>query len=222
MELSCDTRGNVRNAHGQFAKNTSDLAAAVLQIKGAGGRFRVTPRRHFVIVRVPADEDWQTLYVTRLAKPLRFVKSPRSSVDPSEAKRWQQEAHPGDPYPFVGLALSQDKLRFKQKSGGQIGTKTRGGENFALQDDKASDPVKGADAMRLVQAIKALRKAGKAISRIVINAAGHALYREGGQLFFICAMDKGLEFPSDAGEVAESTQMRTATEPGGNAGISST
>lgn len=216
IELSCDTRGNVSNAAGQFATDTGGLAAEVLQVKGAGGRFRVTPRRHFVLVRVPGDEDWQTLYVTRLPRPLRFVEASSASADPSEAKHWQQQANPGDPYPFAGLALCEDNLRFKQKARGLIGKKTYGGENFALQDDQASDSVKGADATRLIQAIKALRKGGKNISRVAINAAGHAVYREGGQLFFICALNKGLEFPSDPPATADGTTMTAASQEENN------
>src|SRR5271157_2698123 len=72
VELSCDSQRNVSNAEGQYAVSTADLAEAVLKIKGSGGKFRVTPKRRFVLVRVPLDEEWETLYVTKLAEPLRF------------------------------------------------------------------------------------------------------------------------------------------------------
>ncbi len=124
MELSCDTRSNVSNAAGQFAMVSGDLAAAVLRVKGGGGRFRVTPRRQ---------------------------------------------------------------------------------------------PDKGADATRLVKAIKTLRKASKSISRIVINVADHAVYREGGQLFFLCALNKGLEFPPDPPAVADGVAMTAPTKEGSTA-----
>ena len=64
--------------------------------------------------------------------------------------------------------------------------------------DKAEDACKGADAVRLVAAIKELLKAGKRVSRIEINEARHVLYREGGQLLFISALQEGLEFPQDS------------------------
>lgn len=219
MELSCDTRGNISNAAGQFAADTGSLAAAILKVKGRAGRFRVTPRRHFVLVRVPADEDWQTLYVTHLPKPLRFVEASSASADLSEARRWQEQANPGDDYPFAGIALCENGLRFKQRAGGLIGKKIRGGENFALQGDQAIDPVKGADATRLIHAIRALRKAGKDISRVAINAVGHAVYREGGQLFFICALNKGLEFPPDLPPAREGETTTAASKSVSNGSV---
>lgn len=194
-ELSCDTQRNITNADGQYAADTADLAEAILDLKRSGGKFRVTPKRHFVLVRVPADEGWETLYVTWLKKPLRFEAPARKSVSGDEAARWADGARPGDPYPFAGLATADGGLRFKQKAGGVISRKVRGGEVFARVGDKAEDARKGADAARLVSAIKEMIKAGKKVGRIEINEARHALYREAGQLLFICALEEGLEFP---------------------------
>jgi superfamily II DNA or RNA helicase len=194
-ELSCDSQRNVTNADGQYAMDTADLAEAILKIKRSGGKFRVTPKRHFVLVRVPADDEWETLYVTQLAKPLRFDAPTRKAGSSEEAVKWASSARIGDPYPFAGLILINDGLRFKQKSGGVISKKVRGGEVFALCGDKAENAFKGADATRLVAAIKDMMKAGKKVGRIEINEARHVLYREAGQLLFICALDEGLEFP---------------------------
>lgn len=194
-ELSCDTQRNITNADGQYTADTADLAEAILNLKRSGGKFRVTPKRHFVLVRVPADDGWETLYVTRLEKPLRFEAPARKSGSGDEAARWAVGARPGDPYPFAGLTTADGGLRFKQKAGGVISKKVRGGEIFARVGDKAEDARKGADAARLVSAIKEMMKAGKKVNRIEINEARHALYREAGQLLFICALDEGLEFP---------------------------
>src|SRR5207244_2456 len=67
-ELSCDSQRNVSNAEGQYATDTADLAEAVLKIKGSGGKFRVTPERKFVLVRISVDGEWETPYVTQLRK----------------------------------------------------------------------------------------------------------------------------------------------------------
>jgi hypothetical protein len=195
VELTCNSRGNISNPAGLYAAGTGALAGALLRMKAGGGKFRVTPKRQFVLVRVPAGEEWETLYVTRLAHPLRFVE-PDAAVDPAEALRWQLQAHPGDPYPFEGLALREEDLRFKRKSGGVISKKVRGGEVFARLGDRATDPAKGGDGARLVAAIQTLQKAGKQVSRLAINVAGHATFRENGQLFFVCVLDHGLEFPA--------------------------
>jgi superfamily II DNA or RNA helicase len=199
-ELSCDSQRNVTNADGHYAVDTAALAEAVLKIKGSGGKFRVTPRRHFVLVRIPTDEGWETLYVTQLAKPLRFDVPRLKAESSADAVKWASSARTGDPYPFQGLRLIDDRLRFKQKSGGVISKRVRGGELFARSGDKAEDDCKGADAIRLVAAIKELRKVGKKVIRIEINEARHVLYREGGQLLFICALHGELEFPQNQQE----------------------
>jgi superfamily II DNA or RNA helicase len=194
-ELSCDSQRNITNGQGQYAIDTADLGEAVLRIKGAGGKFRVTPKRQFVLVRVPVDEEWETLFVTQLAKPLRFNVPTRKAGTTEEAVKWADSAHSGDLYPFARIPVIDDGLRFKQKSGGVISRKVRGGEVFARTKDKADDAMKGIDAERLLAAIKELQRDGKKIGRIVINDARHVLYREAGHLFFICTLNAGLEFP---------------------------
>lgn len=194
-ELSCDSQRNITNADGQYAMDTAELAEAILKIKGSGGKFRVTPKRLFVLVRIPSEEEWETLYVTQLGKPLRFDVPSRRAGSSEEAVKWTSIAQSGDLYPFSGIPVTNDGLRFKQKFGGVISKKVQGGEIFARSGDKAKDACKGAEAARLVAAIRELQRTGKKINRIEINQAGHVLYREAGQLRFICALRAELEFP---------------------------
>ncbi len=194
-ELSCDSQRNITNTAGQYAVNTADLADAILKIKGTGGRFRVTPKRHFVLVRTPGDDEWETLYVTQLAKPLRFDVPARPSRSKEAAVDWAGRARAGDLYTCSSLPLIDDGLRFKHKSGGVISKRVRGGEVFARSGDRAENACKGADAARVVAAITKLQKVGQKVSRVEINEALHVLYREAGQLRFICALNEGLEFP---------------------------
>jgi hypothetical protein len=133
--------------------------------------------------------------VTQLRKPLRFDVPARKAGSTEDAVKWASGARTGDPYPFAGLRVIEDGLRFKQKSGGVISKRVRGGEIFARRTDKAENAAKGADAARLVAAITELRRVGKSVSRIEINEAQHVLVRQAGQLLFICALSEGLEFP---------------------------
>lgn len=194
MELSCDTQRNVRDGSGRYAIDTGSLAEAVLQVKGSTGRFRVTPKRNLVLVRISDGEEWETVFVTKLSEPLRFAEATKATV--TDARQWQETAKAGDLYPFAGLAPADGEIRYKLKSGGIIAKKVRGGELFARPGDKAEDPEKGADAERLIAAIKSL--SGKKITKLEWNEALHVCFREGGQLFFICALTKGLEFPPDS------------------------
>ena len=194
IELTCDAQRNVRNAAGEFASDTADVAEAVMQVKGSAGKFRVTAKRHFVLVCVPTGEDWETIYVTRLPRALRFTEQKAVTVSKEDALAWAANATPGSPYPFGSLAPLFTDLRFKQKAGGVISKRVSGGESFARTGARAADPVKGADAERLLNTLKALHSAKK-IGRFDVNDALHAYYREAGQLFFLCALEKGLEFP---------------------------
>jgi hypothetical protein len=108
---------------------------------------------------------------------------------------WARTAELGSLYPFGSLPIVDDGLRFKQKFGGVISKKVRGGEVFARRGGTAENPRTAADAARLVEAIKTLQKSGNGASRLEINEARHVLHRRTGQLFFICALDEGLEFP---------------------------
>ena len=196
QELTCDTRGNICTLAGIYASDTGELAELVVRAKGCGGRFRITPKRQFVLVRVPAGEEWETVFVTQLVKPLQ-LKEATTGASVDEALRWQMGAKPGDLYPFGGLKLNETDLQFKQKAGGVISKRVRGGEVFARQAGKSHDAPKGANASSLVAALQQLRTAGKKIGRISVNVAQHALYRENGQLYFIAPVPGGLEFPAE-------------------------
>lgn len=195
LELTCDSQRNISNDEGQFATETAELADKIIKAKGSGGKFRVTPKRRLVLVRVPSDDDWETLFVTRLARPLRFSTP---AADPSrveDSRAWARAAEPGTLYPFADIPIVDRALRFKRKAGGVISRRVRGGEVFARCGESAELPGKGADASRLVEALKCLNKTGSAVTRLEVNDAGHVLYRQAGQLFFIAALDAGLEFP---------------------------
>jgi len=196
-ELTCDSQQNVSNAEGNYAKDTADLAKAVIAVKGSAGRFRVTPKRRYVLVRMPVGDEWETRFVTRLSTPLRFQVGKQAAVPLAEVSAWGSTARPGDRYPFPAVPVADGQVRYKQKLGGSISKKVRGGELFARRADKAENARKGEDAARLVAAIKELSQRGQRISRIEINDARHVLFREAGQLFFIYALDEGLEFPQE-------------------------
>ncbi len=203
IEMSCDAQLNVRNGEGRYALNTRALAEAVIEAKGGPGRFKITPKQGYVLVRIPVGDRWETRFVTRLEKPLEYTPSPsdvaadRPQVTPEE---WAKNANTGDPYPFGDLPGVESGLRFKRKSGGVICKKIRRGEIYARGSRRASNQEKGADADRLVASLQTLQNRGRMVSMIEINNANHAVFREGGRLFFVCPLKRGLEFPDDDNE----------------------
>jgi superfamily II DNA or RNA helicase len=198
IEFSFDSQGNITNAEGEYASDTAQLTEVILQVKKVAGRFRVTPNRRYVLVRVPEGDEWTTRYVTRLAEPLEFRKTEIAvEISGDDWRKWAEQAKPGAPYPFGNLKVSLDNLRFKRKQGGVISRRIRGGEAYARNEDRATEREKGADARRAIDALNHLLQRGRNVSKILVNEAGHVLFREGGKEFFVCALEKGLEFPED-------------------------
>ncbi len=195
IELSCDTQLNVRNSGDQYARDTRALAEAVIKAKGGPGKFKVTPKQSYVLVRVPVKSEWETRFVMRLEEPLQFEAVPDISKPEVAPVEWAENAVPGAAYPFGDLPVVDDGLRFKRKSGGIISKKVKGGEIYARGRNRATDKEKGADAERLAASVQELHNSGRAISKIEINNANHAVFREAGKVFFVCALRHGLEFP---------------------------
>ncbi len=196
VELSCDTRGNVRDGQGEFASNAGLLPELVRAVKGSAGRFRITPRNQFVLVRVADVDDWTTRFVTRLVEPLRFETShPSETVAVEAIDDWVKTAAAGDPYPFPSITTTIDGLRFKRKGGGVISKRLPGGEVFARVGERATDIACGEDAARLIASVRELQARGEEISHLEINARNHVVHRAEGRLYFVCVLNKGLEFP---------------------------
>jgi superfamily II DNA or RNA helicase len=196
-EFTSDTRGNVRDVHGRYASNPGELAEMVRAVKGAAGRFRVTPRHRYVLVRVAENDEWDTRFAGQLREPLQFESGKDvESTDDVQIDEWAKTATPGAPYPVNSIATTMDDLRFKKKSGGVISKRVPGGEVFARVGERAGDPARGEDAARLIAAIKELYARGQQISHLEVNAKNHVLHRAEGRLYFVCALTSGLEFPS--------------------------
>ena len=195
-EYSCDTRGNIQDGAGSYAKNPGELPQQIIAVKGQAGRFRVTPSRQYILVRVPRDNEWMTLYIGRLEKDLDFTagETPESS-DEDAALEWAVNASPGDIYPFTGIEIVEKGLRFKLKRGGVISRRITGGEAYARTHERATDTSKGQDAETLIQILLELRNEGVSVSQLELNKLNHILFRKAGVMHFAYALKAGFEFP---------------------------
>lgn len=194
-EYSCDTMGNIHNEQGAYAKNPGDLPKRIMEVKGTAGRFRVTPTKRHVLVRIARLETWMTLYVTTLEESLDFSAPKKQASTPLEdIDTWVASAEPGMPYPFGSVPLKNMDLRFKAKRGGVICKPVSKGEVYARTTEHAHDPEKGRDTETLARAVLTLRNSGHNIAKLLINEQDHVLYREGGKLYFVSALKAGLEF----------------------------
>src|SRR5207248_485656 len=126
--------------------------------------------------RVADVDDWTTRFVTQLRDPLEFAADATelsSAAEQPDLEDWAKTAAPGSRYPIGSVATTQERLRFKKKGGGVISMRVPGGEVFARVGDKAEDPARGEDAVRLIEAIKQLHAQGETISHLEINAHNH-------------------------------------------------
>ena len=201
VEYSCDTQGNVKDGSGRYATNPGSVTANVAAIKGTAGRFRVTPNRRYVLVRVPEADDWITRFVMVLPEDFVFsdtALNPRQ-LQWSDHGKWLESASVGDEYPFP-ICDSWTKLNFRQRRGGVISIRIRDGEAYARMGPDASDATKGEDARRLVEACKKLQNSGQFTSHFEINSMNDAVFHSRGKVFFLSHLRSGLEFPDAGGQ----------------------
>lgn len=191
---SCDSQGNIRDQQDRQVANPKAIYEAVREVLGRPGRFFVTPRKHYLLVRVPGGDDWETRFVTALPGPLAFVVAPSAVESTVDRVEWLKVANPGDPYPFE-LQNPTEKLKFSQKQGGVIAKRIRRGEVFALVGREARNEQSGRDASNLLQGLKSLQLRGEQVSHFEIDSRLDAVYRKEGRLWFIASLKEGLEFP---------------------------
>lgn len=195
-EFSVDTRGNITDASEQHVVNASPLAPLILKVKGCAGRFRVTPRKRYVLVYLPEGVAWVVKFVAQLEVPFQFELAANSNdVSEEVVQQWLATAHPGDLYPFAGHFEKVDEFGFSQRRGGLITKKIRGGELYARGAGDAENSVKGDNAQTLLSVLKRMHREGHNLSKLEVNYVGHVLFREKGRLMFLTSIPEGIEFP---------------------------
>lgn len=178
-EYSADSLGNVSDADGRIAINSQRAPVVVARLKGQPGRFKVTPRQQAILILVPDEsEGWNTLYGGVLPEPFEFSARGR----PAEFN--SSELLIGETYP--GPLEPAEEFRFRQRGGGVIAKRVRGGEAFAH----------GAAADQLTTVLRDLTRAQR-ITKIFINDLGHAFWREEGLARFITALEDPVQFPGE-------------------------
>ncbi|MEJ5228298.1 DEAD/DEAH box helicase [Thermodesulfovibrio sp.] len=193
-EFTCDSNNNIRNAKDKYVINPGNLPEKIREIKGSYGRFKITPVKKYVLVNVLENDAWITKFVTALKEPLRYGDKKNIISDDSEIQEWIKQAKPGDEYPFVDIPIQKIQIYFKNKRNGVISKKIPQGETFARTIENAIDKEMGQDAENLVNAVKFLMSKNINISKLIINEKNHVLFRQGGKLYYIYSLRKGLEF----------------------------
>jgi superfamily II DNA or RNA helicase len=181
MEFSADSLGNVSDLDSRVAANSQGVPARVVELKGQPGRFKVTTGQHALLVLVPDEADgWRTLFGGLLGEPFDF-SAPERTADFDSS-----QLQVGEPYP--GPVEPAEQLRFRQRGGGVIAKRVRGGELFAH----------GTAAEQLTGALRDLTRTRR-ITKVFVNERGDAFWHEDGVARFVTALDSPLEFPKGDG-----------------------
>ncbi len=197
LEYTCDKERNVKDKFGNYIIDLKDIANDIIKYKGYPGKFKITPKKYFVITRKKINDDWITIYIKRLDKLPSQSLNGKSDVsyDESSIQKWLSDAKPGDEYPFPEIPLCKSNLFFRLKKGGIIVKKVKDGEVYARLANRALCKEKGLEAEDLVNKIKYLRNKGENISQLDINELNHVLYVKFNKYYFIMALKFGIEFP---------------------------
>lgn len=194
-EYSCDSQGNLKTLDGSYLPDPYGVVKSVIKMLGRPGRFFVTPKRSYVLVRVSEGVEWTTRLVQVLAGPLPKIDSRLAPQAPAvDRDQWVQSAKPGDPY-LPGDVGTIDRVKFSRKRGGVIARKVPSGEVFARVGTAAKNPTLGADADRLLTALRTVTGSGVQLTHVELNENLDAVYRRDGKIYFLAALEQGLEFP---------------------------
>jgi superfamily II DNA or RNA helicase len=180
IELSTDGQSNVIDPDGRIATNPQGIPERLVELRGRPGRFKVTQTHRAILVRRQrADQEWETLFAGVLSEPFEFSTTGQSPVR-VDAERLA----PGDEY--HGPLQPAQELRYRQRRGGVIARRIRGGEAYA----------RGTGADRAVNAIRGLSNEHGPITKIFLNEHGHLFWRDAGAARFIADVGDDFTFPS--------------------------
>ena len=192
-EYTCDNNHNVSTLSNQhedkdkYVYDAGELAKMVIETGGQAGRFIITPKKNFVLVK-DRTSGKGTLYAGNWQlKPTLTNKQENFDIlDKQKCRRWVKNAKPGDEYPISHPQLETEKWRYKQGTGGQIVKKVYRGDSRAKMS---------AGTENLLREIKELIRRGKKITLLERTPDHHILFRQDGKLWFIIALNNELEFP---------------------------
>jgi superfamily II DNA or RNA helicase len=190
QEYSVDTLGTVRNEWGVLISNTQGVDAMVQAARGRpGGRFRVTPAHHLVLVARDGTDGSEVVAAGVLGEAFRAAEA--GGVDDASATD-VSDLKPGEPYRGP-TDHEHGEFNLRMKRGGLIERKVKGGSEFALVDDPAP-PALVANANQVLAAWRSMFDRGLTF---YVNELDHAWYEAGGERVFLAEVPGGFAWPED-------------------------
>jgi hypothetical protein len=174
-QYSVDLQGNIRDDEGRLILPDRQLQQMLSIYSQKGGRFRITPKNHFVLKLTKTSDGWQSTYLGKLQSPLVRAETADRPVS--------DDICPGDPYP-LGLAKGKT-FSVLQRDPRLIALKTRLGVRFVIPADKLSDPQKSTALQQIQNHLAELYSKGRRMSKIIVTSQGHVVCVFGNEASFV-------------------------------------
>jgi superfamily II DNA or RNA helicase len=190
VEYSCDSDGNVFTANRELVLNPQGVPEAVRRVKGRFGRFKVTPRKRYILALVSDGDDWVVKFVGELREPFKTStrQNTQSGLDVHQLKT-------GDPFPHEFVGADYQTIYFKQSGGRAVLAKREGkGEVFARVGELATDREKGDDAERLLRVCNEYKRVYTQLNKLIVTNSRHVLFLKDGTYHYLSTLTSGLEF----------------------------
>jgi superfamily II DNA or RNA helicase len=171
---SVDTQGTIREENGTLVRPHEQLKL-LLAGQPRAGRFRVTPKRRFVLKMEKVPTGWQSTYLGKLDHPI-------VEVEQNEGDETKREYRPGDSYPLENVngivfsVLQRDKRLIAKKAGSKL--------RFVVPLE-ALDKTKQTALRDIQERLNYLYRNGTRINKIQVTTRGHVVYLFNGEAFFL-------------------------------------
>ena len=182
VALTRDTQGTITTEDGQFIEPHVELFEILKQSRKSAGRFRITPRRRFVVELDKTNDGWRGVYLGRLTVPITVVNG-------TATLEALQDLKPGDNYPLSRVAGKTFSIL--QRDPRLIAKKIRGGVRFVQPVSQISEPSKRESLVNIQSFLKSAYTKGHRISKITVTKEGHVVYVFHNQAFFVGLAPEG-------------------------------
>jgi len=193
IEYSADSKGNIYSGEDkkEFASNPQGVPELINKVKKSYGRFKLTPNRRYILVRIPRGETWVTVYVEKLKEPFDFEQKTRAP----DGMRNISDLKLGDVFP-APVPESSEEYGYSQKRGRHVIVKRiKKGEVYARLPDGAKDRKRGEQAEKLLDALALFeQELGERITKFKITPDLQAVVLLEGKWIYISSIESPLEF----------------------------
>jgi hypothetical protein len=175
---SVDTQGNITDEAGRLHRASPALQRIVDTWMRHGGRFTVTPSRHYLLKVERGNGDSRIIFIGFGLDPLFLIDTEETRSDDVDST----VLAPGDLYPFS--ADGAKRLAVLQRDSRLIALKERGSVRFVLSPKEIPDPDKATQLREIIAHLRETYQSGKQISKIFVTVTGDVIYPYHGFYYF--------------------------------------